>query len=190
MPPALTSFEIVDGSPFRGAAHTVAMIKRFALEAQANYRLRLLVEQVVGRLTPKDFLSEILAVYWWVVANVRYCNDPRTVELVRAPREVIARLDLVINRGLDPQARWRPSLDCDDMTTLLAAMLLALGREVQIVTVAFRDAFFRGERQFQHVFLRVREPRTNQWIVLDPVAAEQSATMLRRTVAAKIWPIA
>lgn len=180
--------------PFRGAPHTVAQIKRLALEAQSRYPIRLLAEDIIGRLQPKDFLSEILAIYWWVVGHVRYANDPRTVELVRSPREVLARIERAVAQlrqvAADPSLRWRPSLDCDDLTALFAALFLSIGREVRIVTVAFRDAFFAGKRQFQHVYLQVREPRTMQWIVLDPVAAEETPRMLSRIKAAKIWPIA
>jgi hypothetical protein len=83
-----------------------------------------------------------------------------------------------------------PSIDCDDIVALQAGLLLSLGREVRAVTVAFRNAFHAGERQYSHVYLQVREPRTNTWITLDPVAAEDTATMLRRVRAVKIWPIA
>lgn len=162
-------------------------VKRVALAAQTHYPLRLLAEEIVGQLGSKDYLSEILAIYYWVLGHTRYANDPRTVELVRSPKEMLARLERAV---ASLRGGWRPSLDCDDMTALLAAMFLSMGREVQIVTVAFKNAFYRNQRQYGHVYLRVREPRTGHWIVLDPVAAEGAGEMLRRVVAAKIWPIA
>ena len=180
--------------PFRGAKHTVAAIRKLALAAQQDYDLRLLAEEVVGRLAPKDYLSEILALYTWVCCHVRYANDPRTVELVRSPRESLSRMRRTVTqlRGAagGRSSGWRPSLDCDDITTLLCGLFLALGREVRIVTVAFRDAFVGSERQYQHVYLQVREPRTGAWIVLDPVAAEKTREMLSRVRAVKIWPVA
>lgn len=180
--------------PFRGATHTVDHIRRVALAAQTHYNLRLLAEDIVGQLGSKDYLSEICAIYHWVCAHTRYANDPRTIELVRSPREMISRLYATVARLRamfgSSQIPWKPSIDCDDMTALLAGLYLCLGREVRIVTVAFRDAFYNGQRQYSHVFLQVREPRSGQWIVVDPVAAEATNEMLGRVKAMKIWPIA
>jgi transglutaminase-like putative cysteine protease len=142
--------------------------------------VRQLAEALAGGLGSKDYLSEALSVYYFVIANTRYMRDPRTVELVRAPHIVVAEL---------AQGKT-PSLDCDDMASLIVALLLAMGNEVRIVTVAFHHAFHRGKRQFSHVFVQAREPRTRMWITLDPVAAEKTAQMLRRVKAAKIWPVA
>jgi hypothetical protein len=180
--------------PFRGAPHTVAHIKRVALASQTYYPLRLLAEDIVGQLQSKDYLSEILAIYYWVLAHTRYANDPRTIELVRSPAEMLARLRRNITKlraiAGATGVIWKPSLDCDDLTALFAALFLALGREVRIVTVAFSDRFYDGKRQYQHVYLQVREPRTNSWIVLDPVAAETTGQMLRKVRAVKIYPVA
>ena len=165
---------------FAGAPHTVARIKAFAQSSQRYYPLRVVVEDLCAGLQSKDYLSEILAVYYWVLAHTRYMNDPRNVELVRSPAEVVNS--------------WRagrtPSLDCDDIVALIVGMLLLLGREVRILTVAWSHQFYKGERQYNHVFIQVREPRSGHWIVLDPVAAEDTATMLRRIKAVKFWPVA
>lgn len=168
--------------PFRGAPHTVALIKRYALQAQGHPSVRLLAERIVNGLNSKDYLSEILAVYYFVLNNTRYSNDPRTMELVRKPERIVAEL-----RG-----GKTPSLDCDDLVALQAALLLSLGREVRVVTAAFEKTHYRGQIQYSHVYLQVREPRSGQWLVLDPVAAEDTKQMLNRTKngAIKIWPLA
>lgn len=168
-------------------------IRKLAVECQQHYPLRLLAEAIVGRIGSKDFLSEILAIYYWVLGNVRYANDPRNIELVRSPREVLERMQRAVEalreRADGGTTKWKPSLDCDDLTCLLVGLFLILGREVQIVTVAFNDSMVRGARQYGHVYIRVREPRTSTWIVLDPVAAESAAEMLGRVKFAKIWPV-
>ena len=158
----------------------MALVKRYALESQRDPSVRLLAETVVQHIGSKDYLSEILAVYYFVLRHCRYANDPRTVELVKRPEWVAKQM----------AAGGTPSLDCDDLTAFLAALLMSLGREVRAVTVAFKDAFHNGERQYSHIYVQVREPRSNKWITLDPVAAEEMGTMLRRVTAMKIWPIA
>lgn len=156
------------------------MIIDAALSSQRDYNLRLFVEQIVGGLPSKDYLGEYLSYYYFVLANTRYMRDPRTVELVRAPYIVAAQL----------ASGKKPSLDCDDQSSLLAAMVLMGGGKARIVTVAFRNMFHRGQRQFSHVFTEALEPQTNTWVTLDPVAASRTKQMLSRVVAAKVWPVA
>lgn len=80
--------------------------------------------------------------------------------------------------------------NCDDLATFLAALYLSVGRRVRIVTVAFKKIVFNGEIQYSHVFVQVQEPRTRVWINTDPVAAEDTAKMLREVQAIKFWPVA
>lgn len=173
-----------DAKPSRvsylGAPQTVRLMARSALSDRQHFETRQLCEAVCEGLDSKDYTSEVIAMYNLALQRCRYMRDPKRVELVRAPH-VIAEL---IMKG------HRPSIDCDDYATFLAACSIAMGGTVEIVTVAFSDMFFDGERQYSHVFIRVLEPRTRTWIVLDPVAAEKTPEMLRRVRAAKIWPIA
>ena len=165
---------------YRGAPQTVGVIRHAALESQKFYPVRILAESVCQNIRSKDYLSEILALYHYVCANTRYMRDPRTVELVQAPYLVVEQL----SKGMTP------NLDCDDMSALLAALFLAVGCQTRVVTVAFQNMFHNGDRQYSHVFAQAKEPRSGAWITCDPVAAENTDSMLRRTVAAKFWPIA
>lgn len=167
-------------APFKGAAQTVELIRKYALEAQYDPSVRYFVEEIVGEISPKDYLSEIVAIYFFTLSRIRYMNDPRTIELVRRPQIVLQE----IREGKTP------CLDCDDITTLLIAMYLACGRECRVATVAFRNLFVGKERQYSHVFTQVREPKTSKWIVVDPVAAEDTNQMMKKVVATKIWHIA
>lgn len=165
---------------FTGAPATVELVKKYALQAQHDTTIRLTAEEVIQHLGSKDYASELLAVYHFVLRYTRYANDPRTVELVKKPGWVAREI-----------ANGRvPSLDCEDLTAFIAALCLALGREVRVVTVAFDDVRHRGERQYSHIFAQIREPRTGRWVTLDPVAAEDTLQMLSRIRALKIWPVA
>lgn len=165
---------------YRGAPQTIEVMRHAALDSQRNLSVRQVAESVCASLDSKDYSSEYLALYNLVLQRCRYMRDPRTVELVKAPYLVAEEM----LRG------GRPSLDCDDMAALLAALVLAVGGSVRFVTVAFHNAFFKGQRQYSHVFAQALEPRTGTWIVLDPVAADKTSEMMGRIKAAAVWPVA
>jgi hypothetical protein len=164
---------------YRGAPQTVTVMQRAVHEAQGDLAVRALCEEVCAGIDSKDYLSEYLAIYHCLLGRCRYMRDPRTVELVRSP-SVVAR---------EIMAGGVPSLDCDDEASLIGACVLAVGGQARIVTVAFRDMFYEGRRQFSHVFAEAFEPKTRQWITLDPVAAEKTKKMLADIRAAKVWPV-
>jgi hypothetical protein len=165
---------------YRGAPQTVAVMRRAVLESQGHFGVRKVAEAACQALASKDYTSEYLALYNLVLARCRYMRDPRTVELVKAPYLVC---DELLGGG-------RPSLDCDDMSSLLGALILAVGGTVRFVTVAFALQVYQGQQQYSHVFAQAQEPRTGQWIVLDPVAAEKTPEMMKRIKAAAVWPVA
>ncbi len=165
---------------YRGAPQTIAVIKQAAIEAQTKPAVRMLVEEVTKNLQSKDTISEALAFYHLVLDRTRYMRDPRNIELVRAPWIVVEEI----------MAGHTPGLDCDDLTALICAFASISGAECRAVTVAFRNMFYQGKRQYSHVFAQIKEPRTGKWITLDPVAGDKTKEMLNRVVAAKYWPVA
>lgn len=165
---------------YRGAPQTISVMRHAVLSSQQDLSVRSIAESVCQHLPSKDYTSEYLALYYMVLGRCRYMRDPRTVELVRAPH-IVCR-DLLAGKT--------PNLDCDDEATLLAALIMAVGGTAELVTVAFRDLVYNGQRQYSHVLVRAQDPRSKQWIVLDPVAAEKTAEMQSRVRYAKLWPIA
>jgi hypothetical protein len=163
-----------------GAQQTIDTMRRAALEDAGHFETRKLAEAVCEHLDSKDYASEYLALYQFLLQRTRYMRDPRRVELVRAP--------YVISRQI--MDGYRPSLDCDDMSTWLSAAILSVGGEPDFMTVAFRRLLDpQGNVQFSHVFCRAIEPRSRVRIVLDPVAAEKTPQMLARIKAAASWPV-
>jgi hypothetical protein len=49
-------------------------------------------EHVVRGLQPKDYLSEILAIRYWVAEKSRYKNDPLAMETVSDPERLITEI--------------------------------------------------------------------------------------------------
>ncbi len=164
---------------YRGAPQTIACIKDAAVKSQSKPSVRMLAEEVSKHLRSKDALSEALAFYNLVLQRTRYMRDPRSVEYVRAPWIVVEQI----------LGGHRPGLDCDDMTALICGMAAITGAECRAVTVAFKNMFYQGRRQYSHVYAQIREPRTGLWIALVPVAGDKFEEMKSRVVAAKFWPI-
>ena len=164
---------------YQGAPQTIAVMRRSIIGSQSDFATRNLAEMICEGLDSKDYTSEYLALYHFLLGHSRYMRDPRQVELVRDPSVISKQL-------LEGR---RPNLDCDDMGLWLAAAIMAVGGQAELVTVAFADQFYDGRRQYSHVFPVALEPRSRQKIVLDCVAAEKTPQMLRRVKAAETWPI-
>lgn len=165
--------------PFQGAPSTAAAIQRAIAASRHHYSVRQLAEKITEGLRSKDYLSEAIAIYHFVFTNVRYMRDPAKVELVKEPWILTEQ---ILEGG-------RPQGDCDDMTALIGALLSASGATIRIVAAAFKHVFYKGERQYSHVFVQVQEPRSGAWITLDPVAGKRIGQMHRRIIAAKIFSV-
>lgn len=166
--------------PFKGAVQTALLIKSAAIASQQHPAVRQLGEEICRELRSKDYLSEILAIHHFVLANTRYMRDPKTIELVKSPAKIV--LELLSGR--------RPQIDCDDGTALTAALLLAVGCSVRVVIVAFDDVRYKGDRQYSHIFTQALEPKSGKWVTCDFVAGERTQNMHRRIKFAKIFMVA
>lgn len=150
---------------------------------EQSFRVRQFAEYLVEEVAPKDYLGEILAVRNAFVQPspfrkgpplVRYTNDPLHVELVKDPERLVEE---IADRGTT-------LADCDEIVCLAGTCCLQLGREVEWVALGF------GTGQLTHVGLRVKEPKSGQWIWLDGVAgpkereaAERATQMLTYSLA-------
>ncbi len=164
---------------YSGAPQTISVMRQAALSDADHFITRELAEMVCEGLDSKDYTSEYLALYQFLLQRTRYMRDPRRTELVRAPYLISQQ----IMNG------HRPSLDCDDLSCWLAAAVLSIGGRAEFVTCAFSRLMYGDQPQYSHVFMHALEPRTRALIVLDPVAAEKTPQMLRRIKQAAIWPV-
>lgn len=125
--------------------------------------VRQFVEWLVRDIAPKDYLSEIIAIRNCFVQPSlsspwapmwRYLNDPRHVEMVKTPERMVRE---ILQHG-------STVVDCDDTSTAAASFALHMGREVELVAMGFSPG------QLSHVAVRVKEPKSEKWILLDGVA--------------------
>lgn len=159
---------------FHGPPDTLAEMVKAAQgdRGERSVLVRSVTEEVVGQLWPKDYLGEILAINAWVSEHIVYLNDPLHVEFVKDPQRLCEE---VLARGY---ARG----DCDDIAVLIATMGMQVGRDAELVVVGFGEP-----GQYSHVFARLLDPRSGQWIVCDPVAGTTVASMLKRVTTYQIW---
>ena len=95
---------------------------------------------------PKDRFGEVLSLFHWVRRNIRYTRHIFRVELLHTARRM-----LELRAG-----------DCDDMTILLGAMLVATGHPVRIALTGFRP---NKPHVYSHIYPEVNVK--GKWIALD-----------------------
>ncbi len=161
---------------YAGSPHSMAAMKQMARAGEVHPQIRRWSVSVVRGVTPKDYLSEVAALYYDVCRQVRYTKDPAHTELVNHPAVTLAQ----------------KAGDCDDQTDLIRAGMGALrgsqaalgaglgsvGHEVEFTAVGFRER--GGPDPYSHVFLRFRDPKSGEWAVVDPVAGPKTSQMIAK----------
>jgi len=155
---------------------TVRVMQQFAREGAKDLEVLQLVKRICSTVQENDYNSEIYALYAWVCRNIRYMRDIHEVETVMIPRRIVEQR----------------SGDCDDMATLLAAMMMACGNPVRFLVVGFE------KDSPSHVFVQVRVPGasdisggagvTSSWVTLDPVAGARTIEMHGRVKQKWVYP--
>lgn len=140
---------------------TVGYMKKYAVLGSNDMNIRRLVERICAEIQPGDYASEVLACYYWVCQNIRYMRDIYNTELLKWPIRVVES----------------KSGDCDDIATLLAAMMMACGNRCSFVLAAFNPP--PAPPMPSHVFTVVHTPGNGQ-ITLDPVANRATERMWGR----------
>ena len=152
---------------YRGIPQTIEWMRKLARQGQSDPQVRRYAINCIREVRPKDHLSEVAALYYDTARRIRYTRDPAEAELVQHP--------LVTLR--------ERSGDCDDMATLLVGLLgtqaLAVGAPTEFITGGFKEN--PGVNKFTHVFMRVQDPNTGGWLVMDPVAGPETSNMITKT---------
>ena len=131
-----------------GVAQTIDQMRSLVNEALTDPSILRQAKDIVRSVPAFDDYSEAQALYNWVRANIRFTKDPVDKETLYPPSEM-----LQIRSG-----------DCDDISMLLATLLMAIGYPARLMTVAAN-----GD-EFSHVYV---EGQVNgQWIPMDPARSD------------------
>lgn len=120
--------------------------------------VRRTAENIIGNVPEKNWPAEIEALVNFVKKSVRYTRDIQDVEYVKTPLRHLTDLQTYgISYG-----------DCDDMSTLLAALLNSVGYKVRFVIIRTKT---NPNPNYNHIFVEVFVPATagspGRWAALD-----------------------
>ena len=127
-----------------GVEQTINEMRGLVDEALRDPQIHRLARDIVQSVPAFDDLAEANALYEWVRRNIRFTKDPVNKETLYPPAEL-----LKIRAG-----------DCDDISMLLATLLMSVGYEARLMTVA------ASGDEFSHVYVEANI--NGQWIPLDP----------------------
>lgn len=136
-----------------GTAATLRHMREFVRIAlrDSNQTVRLTALRLIGGVPQRQWMNEIRELHRFVRDQVRYTRDPDGMELVQSPEKT-----LELRQG-----------DCDDKSTLLAALLKSVGHPAQFVAVGFRG------QPFSHVYVETQIKRTGSqikdWLPLETI---------------------
>jgi len=142
-----------------GTIATLKIMREFAKGAVRNpdqtIRQKALDIFSAEGVPPRAWKKEIGALHRFVRDNIRYVRDPVDCELVQTPEAT-----LQIAQG-----------DCDDKSTLLAALLSATGHPARFVAVGFNGG------GFSHVLVETKVNHTGQdmrdWVPLETILPQE-----------------
>lgn len=119
-------------------------MRRLVNQYKRAPQIRELALDLTSQLRPKDWAGEIKAVFEFVRDQIRYTRDIRGMETLQIPP-----VTLDLSAG-----------DCDDKSTLLAALLESIGHPTRFVAVGYTVP-----KAYSHVYVETKlGPR---WVALD-----------------------
>lgn len=149
-----------------GVRATLRVMVKLAKQYKTHPTIRELAKGLVGSCAPRDQWCEVTQLQHFVRDHVRYTLDVHGVETVQTPLNTLGYIE-------QPDGTWVPNGsppvaagDCDDSSTLLAALLLSIGIPGAFCAVAVND-----ETEFSHVLVEARLAGVADYVPLETIVA-------------------
>jgi transglutaminase-like putative cysteine protease len=127
-----------------GIIQTLKTMRDLARRYKSHPAIRKTATMALAHVVSKSWRAEAEAIFEWVRANIRYTLDIDGVETLYYPDRLL-------------ESRHG---DCDDMSLLLATMLLSVGHPSRFVAVGLKL------HQLSHVYVETLVGE--MWIAADP----------------------
>lgn len=156
--PDIQSTNAPDG--IRGNLSTIELIQKIARKEAGDPLVRRIANNILHyhNIPSHSYLEEARVIGQWVQENVRYVRDADGIEQLTSPNMMLRNMtELGYMTG-----------DCDDMTTLLAALLLSIGCRPTLRCVRYQAT----SGHYNHIYVVVYEqnhPNPTQRLVLDAI---------------------
>ena len=141
--PETQLIDIPDGAA--GTRATLRIMARLVRETRIQQSIRALATTLTQDLEGQNYTEEARRCFEFARDSIRYLQDTNGVELIQNPN-----VTLSIQAG-----------DCDDKSTLLAAMLESIGHPARFVAIGYT-----APKNFEHVFVETKIG--GAWIAADP----------------------
>lgn len=140
--PTISEMQIGDG--LAGNIDTIKFMIKVARQRAGNPLIRQLALNILQEygIPSHHFVEEALAIGSYVQSRVRYVRDPEHIEYLQDPVDLIAKLQDGTAQG-----------DCDDMSLLIATLLLSVGHQPFYRAVRYDSAM----GNFNHIYVVVYE---------------------------------
>lgn len=143
----------------KGNIETINIMKEAARRCAASPIVREFAISILNQYKTKsnDYVDEALAIGDYVKKTVRYVRDPDGIELLTDPLTMIDKMQKGIARG-----------DCDDMSLLIATLLLAVGHSPSYRAIRYDSNY----GHFNHIYVVCYEKNLGKQqvrVVLDAI---------------------
>lgn len=153
--------DLPTGEP--GTATTLRMMRSYVQQFKKSPEVRDTALALIAPLPQKDWVGEVRIVFEWVRDHIRYVRDVHGVETLQTP---VATMDLGAG-------------DCDDKSTLLAALLESIGHPTRFVAAGYREL-----HRYSHVY--VETLLGTRWVPLDATLVDKPMGSIPREPVARL----
>lgn len=165
---------------YQGVDFTIDRMRKMiyqSLMTEQEGLLRKYAENIVARVNPKDYLSEIAALYYFCLVHSAYRRDPVHQERLTSPLMMLQPQPF--DRAAGRKAR---SEDCESVATLISSLCNSMGTPTEFCTISTQA--YNGP--FHHVFCVAKN--AGKRIVLDPIPGPETIPMLQSVKRFQLWP--